>query len=83
MVKTCIWCGRECGHAAACLRCAPDQGYARDPEHDAVFEPDEIYLACIDNLRALLDCYGLTPVEVFEDDPEYDALNVERYLATL
>ncbi len=82
-MRTCLWCGRASGGAAACLRCAPDQGYARDAEHDSVFEPDEIYLACIENLRALLDCYGLQPVEVFEDDPEYDSLNVERYLATL
>ena len=82
-MSTCLWCGRVCGSAAACLRCAPGQGHARDSERDSEFEPDEIYLACLDNLRALLDCYGIAPAELLDDDPEFDALNVERYLATL
>lgn len=69
--------------AAACLTCAPDQGHARDPEHDDVFEPDDTYLACIDNLRALLDCYGLEAIVFEPPNQEYDELNVERYLATL
>lgn len=34
-------------------------------------------------LRRLLLTYGITSLEVFAPDPEFDDLNVERYLATL
>ncbi len=82
-MTSCLWCGRASHGAAACLRCAPDQGQARDPEHDSVFEQDEIYEACIENLRALLGCYGIKPIVLEELDDEWANLNVERYLETL
>jgi hypothetical protein len=82
-VSNCVWCGRDSSGAAACLRCAPGQGHGRDLEHDAEFEPDEIYDACIDNLRALLDCYGIAPIAFEPLEQEWADLNVSRYLETL
>ncbi len=82
-VSTCLWCGRASHGAAACLRCAPGQGHARDPEHDSVFEPDEIYEACIENLQALLACYGIAPIAFEPLEEEWADLNAARYLDSL
>ncbi len=78
----CLWCGRA-ANGAACLACAPGQGHARDPEHDSVFEPDEIYYGCIENLKALLNCYGIEPIPFEPLEEEWGDLNAERYLETL
>ncbi len=82
-MKSCLWCGRAAGNAAACLRCAPNQGHARELEHDVEFDPDESYQQDIRALRRLLDTYGIAPIELEPPDQEFDDLNVERYLATL
>lgn len=80
---SCLWCGRPSEGAAACLRCAPGQGHARDLEHDAVFEPDATYDADIENLQHLLRCYGIAPIELQPPDREFDDLNEERFFQSL
>lgn len=80
---TCIWCGRECGGAAACLRCAPQQGGARAPDYDEEFQPDETYVARIVQLRALLSAYGVQPIIFAPEEPEWMDLNEARWSQSL
>ena len=82
-MTTCVWCGRPSDGAAACLRCAPDQGHARDPDQDVIYEPTEIEAASLENLRALLDAEGITPIEFQPEEPEWLDLNEERFLTDL
>lgn len=80
----CTWCGRECGNAAACERCAPNQSSsAHVPERDEEFQPGPTYVAGIVQLRALLGVYGVQPIDLPPDDPEFCEINEARWAATL
>ncbi|HEY2406339.1 MAG TPA: hypothetical protein VGI10_10060 [Polyangiaceae bacterium] len=76
----CVWCGSPAERAAACLTCAPEQGHARDPDHDSVFEPTAIEHASLENLRAMLDDSGIPEIVFPPDEPEWFELNEARFL---
>ncbi|HXJ69857.1 MAG TPA: hypothetical protein VNM39_13185 [Verrucomicrobiae bacterium] len=79
-MTACLWCGRPSDGAAACLRCAPEQGHSRDPDVDELYEPTDAQALAIDRLRAELDASGLPGPELPPDEPEWFDLNEERFL---
>ena len=80
---SCVWCGRPCDKAAACLRCAPDQGHARDPDFDELYEPTDEQGAALVTLRERLAEVGIQPIELPPDEPEWFDLNETRFLEAL
>lgn len=82
----CYWCGRQ-NPRIACAVCREAQGIEGDriyaPEHDDGFQPSITYVHAIGKLRAYLAACGIPPIDFAPDEPEWLALNVERFLLEL
>lgn len=82
----CYWCTRA-ALGVACEVCRDANGLEGEPtympEHDAVFQPSITYAVAIVTLRARLAQSGILPIDFPPDEPEWFALNEERFLLEL